>query len=113
MSTPVHITIQSQLLQLLTTYLDFPKIEIDENSFSKIRETLIDKLNLFLQHDYEKLLWLLYRIDVDENKAKATLASKPDQPPAKVLADLIIERLIEKAKSRASHPTNPAEGWIE
>ncbi|MBK9730554.1 MAG: hypothetical protein IPO83_04565 [Chitinophagaceae bacterium] len=113
MNTPVPTSTQSQLLQLLTTYFDFPKMEMDENAFIKIREALVDKLDFLLNHDYEKLLWLLYRIDVDEEKAKATLASKPDQPPAEVLTDMIIERLIEKAKSRASHPTTPNDDLID
>lgn len=113
MNTPIPASVQSQLLQLLSTYLDFPKIEIDENAFGKIREALIDKLDFLLNHDYEKLLWLLYRIDVDETKAKERLAAKPGQPPSEVLADLIMERMIEKVKSRANHPRTSTEDWIE
>lgn len=111
MSNPLPVNLQSHFWQLLNSYLDCPASDNDEKTFRKARELLIDRISLLLDHDYEKLLWLLYRIDVDEGKAKSTLAANPNQPPAEVIADLIIERLLQKAKSRADHPA--AADWKE
>ncbi|MCY7411346.1 MAG: hypothetical protein LH473_13820 [Chitinophagales bacterium] len=82
---------------------DLEEITGDEKTFDKIRVLLIDKINFLLDHNFEKLLWLLYRIDVSEEKAKAALAENTIQKPSEVLADLIIERQIEKAKTRIQY----------
>jgi hypothetical protein len=86
---------------------DLNEIPAGTDSFEKVREHLIDKLNSLLDHDFEKLLWILYRIDVSEEKAKSSLAEKSDRNPAEILADLIIERQIEKAKTRLKYRSDP------
>jgi len=73
------------------------------NPFEKIRQLLIDKISYLLDHNFEKLLQILYRIDVSEEKAKAALAAFSGNNPAEMLTDLIIERQIQKAKSRIQH----------
>ncbi|MEO5673287.1 MAG: hypothetical protein ABIQ74_01450 [Chitinophagales bacterium] len=77
---------------------DLEKINSDDKLMEKIRELLINKIELLLTRDFEKLIAILYRIDVSEEKAKAALVSEKNR--AAVLADLIIERQIQKAKLR-------------
>ncbi len=79
----------------------------------KWRLALIDRIDYLITYDYEKLLQLLYRIDVDENKAKKSLIEAADKKPSEVVADLIIERLIEKAKSRINNPVPPHTGDLQ
>ena len=67
-----------------------------EESFNHIRNLLIEKLDQLIRNP-EKLFLLLYRIDVNEQKAKAALEEKD---PATALADLIIHRQIQKARTR-------------
>ena len=86
--------------EIILRNFDLEEIPSDENLFGKIRKLLIDKLDFLLNNDFEKLLWILYRIDVNEEKAKAALAEKSEKNPAEILADMIIERQIEKAKTR-------------
>lgn len=101
----MHLSpVETQAIQLLGSYIDLPAIDGSDDVFAAIRKELIDKLETLLHNDYEKLLWLLYRIDVDEEKAKARLAADSATPPAAVLADLILERLLEKARSRINNP---------
>jgi hypothetical protein len=84
--------------------------EIVEQPPEKWRMALIDKIDYLIANDYEKLLQVLYRIDVDESKAKKSLIEASDKNPSEVLADLIIERLLEKAKSRINNPVPPQTG---
>jgi len=79
------------------------KLEIDvsnssrENQFKKLSQYL-DEL---IQTDFNKLINILYRIDVSEDKAKRALVNKKDsQSNGDVLAYLIIERETEKLKWR-------------
>lgn len=66
-----------------------------------IREALADRIIELLNRNPEKLMMVLYRIDVSEPKVNEIFrtAIPPDIP--ELLADLIIERQIAKAETRA------------
>lgn len=56
------------------------------------RTLLIEMIAFLIDHNFEKLLFILYRIDIDEQKVKLLLSKHlPDEAPV-VIADLIIER---------------------
>jgi hypothetical protein len=57
-------------------------------------------INQLIQHDFEKLIFLLYRIDVSEAKIKSLLQHNPDEAAGNMIASLIIERQLEKIKTR-------------
>lgn len=60
-----------------------------------------------IDHDFEKLLWILYRIDVEEEKAKALLAAHaPGDAPA-ILSALILQRLQKKEEVRRQFSNRP------
>lgn len=61
---------------------------------------LYDYLNFLLLNDFERLVSLLYRIDVNEQKIKALLLFQPGTDAAHIIATAIIERQIEKIKTR-------------
>ena len=61
---------------------------------------LIDAINWLIIHDFEKLVFILYRIDVSEAKIKTLLNKENTNFAAPVIADAIIERLEEKKVSR-------------
>src|SRR5690554_157267 len=67
--------------------------------FTENRNKLITAVNELLHRDFSKLLRILYRIDVEEHKLKAALFENP-LPAAETIADLIIERQIQKIKFR-------------
>ncbi|HUM46576.1 MAG TPA: hypothetical protein PLD84_06595 [Chitinophagales bacterium] len=98
---------------LLQQNFDLQEFEEGDGSFHKMRWLLVQKIDFLLDNDFEKLLQLLYRIDVDENKAKTALAKKADLKPSEVLADLVIDRMMEKAKSRISMTTHPHTGDLK
>lgn len=70
-----------------------------EEKLRAFRLLLIRRIDELIHHDFEKLKWILYRIDVSEKKLnEALLNSEVDA--ATVMADLIIQRQFEKAESR-------------
>ncbi len=53
-----------------------------------------------LEGDLERLFWVLYRLDIDEQKAHDALSLQAKTPPAPTLAALILAREKQKAQSR-------------
>ena len=75
-----------------------------------------EKVNELIEHDFGKLVNILYRIDVSEQKLKQLLRSNGDTDAAAMIAALIIERQTEKIKSRKVtkhfyNPDNTEERW--
>ena len=58
------------------------------------------KINELIQTDFEQLVRLLYRIDVSEPKLKQLLKEYPDADAGKLIATMIVERQLQKQKSR-------------
>lgn len=71
----------------------------DTDQMAKVREVLIQRIDELIRHDFEKLKWILYRIDISEQKLTQTLKTS-DLDAATVMADMIIARQLEKAESR-------------
>jgi hypothetical protein len=69
-------------------------------SSEELREKLVAHINYLINHDFEKLVYYLYRIDVNESKMKKLLDQKQGENAAALIADLIIERQLQKIKSR-------------
>ena len=72
----------------------------------EIKEKLTAFINDLINHDFEKLVFYLYRIDVNEAKMKKLLDQRDGENAAGLIADLIIERQIEKIKSRKETKKN-------
>lgn len=69
-------------------------------SMEELRTKLSAHINQLINHDFEKLVFYLYRIDVNENKMRALLDKREGEDAAGLIADLIIERQLQKIKSR-------------
>ncbi|MFN3298580.1 MAG: hypothetical protein ACK41Z_00150 [Sediminibacterium sp.] len=69
---------------------------------------LIDAINWLIINDFEKLVFILYRIDVSEAKIKTLLNKENTNFAAPVIADAILERLEEKKVSRQKYKQDPS-----
>lgn len=79
----------------------FMQIDLPENiSFEQLKERLADYINELIQSDFNKLVSLLYRVDVSESRLKYLLQHSGGEETGKIIAELIIERQIQKLKSR-------------
>lgn len=61
---------------------------------------LLEKVNAMIQHDFQRLLQLLYRIDVNEENLRRRLDQNTNEDAGRIIARLIIERQKQKIESR-------------
>lgn len=80
---------------------------IQTTSFDELKEKLDMYFNDLIQHDFHKLLSLVYRIDVSEDKLRQVLDKNPDENAGKLISTLVIERLSQKIRSRKEFRSNP------
>ena len=74
-----------------------------EELYKKLRQKLIDAICRYIDSDFEKLLWILYRIDVSEETIKTTLADNPPGKAPEIIADLVLKRELQKIKTRLEY----------
>ena len=75
-------------------------IILKEQDTSFWKELLAKKINELINNDFQKLVLILYRMDVSEIKLKQLLNENPGTNAAVIIADLMIERQAEKIRSR-------------
>ena len=88
----------TELIQLLNAEMAIDLLE--KISFEEIREQLSQNVNDLIVNDFQKLVSLLYRIDVSESKLKQLLKEENHEDAGKIIADMIIERQLQKIKTR-------------
>lgn len=80
--------------------------DLPSDAMSTQRQALATYINELLLNDFNRLVQLLYRIDVDEKKLKQLLQQHPTTDAAELISDLLIERQLQKQKFRASFRSN-------
>lgn len=79
------------------------------------RSLLSEAVNRMISNDFTRLLNILYRLDVSEEKIKVAVSASTEQPASDLIADLIIKRQLEKYHSRKSfnnsEPIDDEEKW--
>ena len=70
------------------------------NVSETFRLQLSSFINDLISKDFNALVQLLYRIDVNEKKLKTTLKQHKDEDASILIADLIIERQLQKIATR-------------
>ena len=81
------------------------KIIVLTNSIGQVppgdlRNKLISYINELINHDFNGLVQLLYRIDVNEKRLKELLKQNEIADAAIIIADLIISRQLQKIESK-------------
>lgn len=90
-----------ELIALLNQQVD-PSFTEQMNA-QQLRERLAWLVQQLIDRDFEKLIHLLYRVDVDEARLKELLRSSEVSEAPLVIADMIIERQLKKAESRRKY----------
>ena len=86
MQDPIREQVQSSL------GFDLPELNW------KIR--LIDEIRHLLEHDFHKLVSILYRMDVSEGKLRGLLQENPEQDAAELIAAVMLERAAQRQKTK-------------
>ena len=77
---------------------------------------LANAINELIKNNFDRLVMLLYRIDINETTLKKNLAQHPQEDAGKIIATMIIERQEQKIKSReqfkqSNKPDDLEERW--
>jgi hypothetical protein len=88
-------------------------LQAKEDDFMQLLE---EKINYLIIHNFNKLIYLLYRADINETKLNKLLADNKKENAGKIIAALFIERQAQKIKSREKHSNidtdfNEEERW--
>src|SRR5437764_6960130 len=73
---------------------------VDLAGKENIKEQMVQCINYLLVHDFQQLVQVLYRVDVDEKKLKHTLAENKDTDAAILITYLLIHRTEEKVRMK-------------
>ena len=96
--------LESNLIELLNTELEtqFPVTLNKEDIIIPLSEYI----NHLINTDFQRLLYLLYRIDISEQKLQKLLKESPHKNAGDIIADLIVERQLQKIESREKFKNN-------
>ncbi len=72
-------------------------LQAKEDDFMKLLE---EKINYLIINNFNKLIYLLYRADINETKLNKLLADNKKENAGKIIAALFVERQMQKIKSR-------------
>ncbi len=95
------------LIQIINAEMDLTLPA--DMAFHEMRLNLQSIVNNLIQKDFQQLVNILYRVDVNERKLKYLLQENVGEDAAMIIADLIIERQLEKIKSRQQFRQNDDE----
>lgn len=95
------------------------KFEVSIPQRTTMEETavlLAARINYLITNDFTQLVQILYRIDVSEQKLKSLLKQNPDEDAGRIIAALVIERQLEKIRSReqfkkGAEDINESDKW--
>ena len=71
--------------------------------YSLTKQELVDRINELINSDFQKLVSILYRLDISESKLKLMLKENPNVDAGLIIADLMIERQSQKLRSRQQY----------
>jgi hypothetical protein len=69
-------------------------------TFDQFKSILQERINYLINHDFHRLASILYRVDVSESKLRKLLHDHSDEAAGNIISELIIERQLQKIKSR-------------
>lgn len=95
METPLP-ELKNEIIKL--TGLDLAPID----QLAGLENSLAVYINELILHDFNKLVSLLYRIDINESKLKNLLQTNPDTDAGIMIAKMIIDRQLQKIELRKS-----------
>lgn len=95
---------QNGLLQLLESKLELDSLSEDIDLVKQLE----DHIKYMLDHQFERLNWLLYRIDVDEDLLKNLLAGSSESPHKIISAEVLhrCKQILETRKEYGSHQSS-------
>lgn len=69
----------------------------------EVESLLSEKINSMIRDDFNGLVQLLYRIDVEEPRLRYLLQQHKGEDAGRIIARLIIDRLLKKIETRRQY----------
>ena len=99
--------------------IDQVRIEFDVkktgDTEEEFRIQLTNAIAELLRNDFSRLIQILYRLDVNEEKLKKQLKTNQEVEAAEIIAGMIIDRQIQKLETRrkfgGQENTSEEEKW--
>ena len=95
-----------QFYMTIESTIDLFNDDLSPEKRDSLYLTLKEEVNRLINEDFNKLVQILYRIDVPEKKLRQVLSDNPSTDAADIIAKMIMERQMEKARLRAAFKTN-------
>ena len=73
------------------------------DSMEVFKKELAAYIHGLISSDFNKLVFILYRLDINEKKLKELLASQPGMDAGVLIGDMIIERQLQKIQLRKKY----------
>ena len=90
-------TEENELLLQLARYWE---INAPGKSFSEFESQLAARINQLVNEDFNKLISILYRLDIDEYALRNLLQDVNANDAGTIIAGMVIQRQLQKNKSR-------------
>jgi len=100
--------LKQQIQNTLSLRADLTEAVKNEEQLLKLVEQYVQEL---IDTDFEKLLLVLYRLDVSEKKVKQALEINGAEKASNSIAKLILEREKEKAETRKKFSSGNTD-WV-
>lgn len=95
---------------LICQDFELPNITLNqEDQLQQLREWLAHAIEQMLARNPERLVQLFYRLDVKESKFQKAFLNQTELAPPLALADLVIEREMQKVHTRAWYKAQQQE----
>lgn len=96
---------------LITSINETFSLGLSVSGYDDIKSILSEKINDWIINDFPKLIHVLYRIDISEKKIHDLLKNNKTKDASDILADLVIERELQKieARKKSNHSTNDSQ----
>lgn len=99
--------VERELIQIINKQIDAHFEEGIE--MQQLQEKLFAFIDDLIKNDFQRLVTILYKVDVDENKLKRILKEQAGKDAAYIIAKLIIERERQKIESRKQFRNKPGD----
>ena len=90
-------------------------IEIKAINEEKLKLWLSERISYLLEYDFQCLLQVLYRVDIDEEELRRSIAAMSNLDAVAIICDMIIKREVSKIISRkrykSNHRADDVESW--
>ncbi|MBN8859899.1 MAG: hypothetical protein J0H29_15990 [Sphingobacteriales bacterium] len=89
---------KKEIIQSLSQWVALP--DTGQINWEEFEHALQQRINDLILHDFQRLIEILYRVDIDEPGLKVLLKQEKDKDAALIISRLIIERQLQKIRDR-------------